>query len=366
MIRSGWRRLVLAAVFAVVAGVTTQAVIFIGTGDPTHNTTAPTGELADSGWQWQGRWNGLMATAIAPDFFLTAGHVGGATGQLFHFGGRSYVAVASYLSPDSDLRLWRVAGTLPGFAPRYTGTVEVEQGVVVFGAGTQRGAPVVEHDQIKGWLWGPGDGVLRWGTNTVSQVVDATGQPRSAADLQPGDLLACAFDAGAGGDEVTLSGGDSGGGMFLQEAGIWKLAAVNVAVEASFRTTAGGGEFTAALFDRGGFYEEVAVGQWEPNEELPENLPAAFFAVRVAGNERWIERVLAGQVPPERAVTVEASPTLDGPFASELAARLDAPNARFFVPMTGDARFYRLRSDTALRVSYFTPMGDGIFLGFAP
>jgi hypothetical protein len=67
----------------------TGAVILFGTGDPSVNTTAPTGALAGSGWQYEGVFGGFIATPIASNYFLTAKHIGGSVGQTFTFNGMS-------------------------------------------------------------------------------------------------------------------------------------------------------------------------------------------------------------------------------------------------------------------------------------
>lgn len=337
-----WGALVLAAVFPA------RAIIVYGTGDPAHNTAAPTGKLAGSGWQWQGRWGGLLGTAVAPNFFLTASHVGGGTGQSFYYQGQNYTAIASYLAPSADLRLWQVAGTFPNFAPRYTGYSERGKGVVIFGCGTQRGAPVLVNQAAKGWLWGPGDDVQRWGTNSVAGALDTNGNLTLSHSPQPGDQLACTFDDNAGNDEAIISDGDSGGGMFLLDAGQWKLAGIDRAVEANFRYTADGTNISAAVFDRGDLYQENGSGVWELTAQLAANQPAAFFAVRVSGNESWIASVLAGKATPEKLLTVESAAGPAGPFSPELSAQLDAPNSRFILSASGTARFYRLQSDYAI------------------
>src|SRR4051794_24916141 len=64
-----------------------EAVIVYGTGDPTHNTTAPGGALTNSGWQYQGQWGVSLGAPISTNFFITAAHVGGAVGDIFHFRG---------------------------------------------------------------------------------------------------------------------------------------------------------------------------------------------------------------------------------------------------------------------------------------
>ena len=49
---------------AVVLLAPARAVIFFSTSDPLFNTTAPTGGLAGSGWQWTGFWGGVTGTTI--------------------------------------------------------------------------------------------------------------------------------------------------------------------------------------------------------------------------------------------------------------------------------------------------------------
>src|SRR5689334_13923866 len=85
------RRFCLIASLAIAATpLTARAVIFQSTGDPNYNTTAPTGTLANSGWQYQGDWGAFNGTPIAPQYFMTAKHVGGNIGQEFTYGGNVY------------------------------------------------------------------------------------------------------------------------------------------------------------------------------------------------------------------------------------------------------------------------------------
>src|SRR5882724_6913010 len=119
-----------------------HSVIFYSTGDPSYNTNAPEGALTNSGWQYQGTWSSFDGTVISSNAFITAKHVGGSVGEPFTFQGVQYTTTASYESPDSDLRIWRVAGQFPVFAPLYTKRAENGKNIVVFGRGTQRGAEV--------------------------------------------------------------------------------------------------------------------------------------------------------------------------------------------------------------------------------
>jgi len=122
---------------------TSRAVILFGSGDPSYNTTPPTGALANSGWQYEGQWGGFLGTPIAPQYFIAAHHVGGSVGQTFTFNGVAYTTTAYWDDPCSDLRIWKVNGTFPLYAPLYATNDETGKTLVVIGRGTQRGDPVV-------------------------------------------------------------------------------------------------------------------------------------------------------------------------------------------------------------------------------
>ena len=102
----------LLLVFALLA-MRGHAILFKDTGDPSYNTTAPTGSLTNSGWQYEGQWNTekgpFLGTPIAPRFFLAAQHVGGSAGQPFVFNGFTYTTVTNFDDPTTDLRVWQVA-----------------------------------------------------------------------------------------------------------------------------------------------------------------------------------------------------------------------------------------------------------------
>ena len=53
-----------------------HAILFYDTGDPTHNNSAPAGSLANSGWQYEGYFGSYLGTMIAPQYFITAQHIG--------------------------------------------------------------------------------------------------------------------------------------------------------------------------------------------------------------------------------------------------------------------------------------------------
>ena len=279
-----------ALLLAGLAAQPVHAVIFLSTGDPTHNTTDP-GD--GSGWQYEGGFDGVLGTAVAPNYFLTAKHVGGGIGDTFNYNGTSYTTINKFSSPTSDLTLWQVSGTFSSYAPLYSGSDEVGKQLVVIGRGTQRGAevnvPGASPTDLRGWLWGNGDGVQRWGQGRVGDTANlGTGL---------GQVLAVPFDRNSGlPDMATLSNGDSGGGVFIQEGGVWKLAGINYGVETGFRYSAGGTNINAAVFDAGGLYYNSGSGfQLVPDQSS--DVPASWVATRISANQSWIQGITAVPEP---------------------------------------------------------------------
>jgi hypothetical protein len=301
-----------------VATLNTHGVIVKGSGDPERNAAPPSGELQDSGWQYQGLWGSFLGTPIAPQFFLAAQHVGGGIGQEFLFAGNVYRTVAYWDEPNSDLRLWKVDGVFPYWAPLYGKTNELGKPFVVMGRGTQRGTDVLascvstiyatnfidmrasglsRKDALKlypgctikggtiivissavctnyalrGWRAGISDGYVRWGVNQIS-----------AAD----QYLAANFDGNGGDNEAALSSGDSSGAAFINDNGVWKLAGINYAVEGPFATDAQEEPFYGAIFDFSGLYTR---GLLFPNDGQPR--PTRFFMSRVSIRINWIQSI---------------------------------------------------------------------------
>jgi hypothetical protein len=263
----------------------TQAVILYGTGDPAANTSAPTGALVNSGWQYEGEFGDFLGTAIAANYFVTAKHIGGSVGQGFLLNGITYTTTAVFPDASSDLQIWQVSGTFPAYAPLYRGTPgsEVNLSLVVIGRGTQRGSAVnVGSDShLGGWLWGSSDGVERWGTNIVGSI---------QTDPTYGKLLRAPFDSSGGQNEAHLSSGDSGGAVFLLNLSTsqWELAGINLAVDGPFSTSSTGtNPFNAAMFDTAGLFMQDDQGNWvtAPN-------PSAFYATEIAAREAFINSVV--------------------------------------------------------------------------
>ncbi len=340
------------------AGPPAHALLFRSTADPGYNTTAPTGDLAGSGWHWQGNWVGFSGTPVGTNWFLTAKHVGGRVGDALILDGVSHITTASFADPNTDLRLWRVCTPFDSFAPLHAGSNEAGRVGVLLGRGLGRGSEMVltngDQLELRGWRWGGAGGVLRWGLNRISGYEDYNEQ-KSA-------LLRGTFDENGGADEAMLTGGDSGGGVFVQRAGRWELAGIALAVDGPFSYTPDGPGVNAALFDRRGFYESSGDG-WTliPNEGLPR--PAAFYATRVSSRLDWIMETMRANPEPASEPTVLSASVPGGPYVTT-AAVVDPEAREIRMERPGSAVYLQLESCRALEIVKIRIDGDELVLEY--
>jgi hypothetical protein len=328
-----------------------EGVVFYSTGDPNFNTTPPTGVLASSGWALQGFWDVFLGTPISSNYFLTAKHVGGALGSNFTFQGTSYRTIGKFDHPNADLTLWRVAGEFTNFASLYTNSNEVSRPLVVFGRGRQRGPGILRSSELKGWEWGIPDSRLRWGENTVAAIIDQRAQ-----------LLRATFDTDASPNEAHLSNGDSGGAVFIEDGGIWKLAGINFAVDGRYNTNTVGKGFDATLFDERGFYRG-SEDEWELQSDGAEIQPGGFYSTRISTYANWIRNV-AAYGNPKGEMFLEHSSFPEGPFTTDAAAKIDGETQTIRISLPPAARFYRLRSSEPARIASIAKSPGGIVLTF--
>jgi hypothetical protein len=358
----------LAIVFCVLlAAVPGQAVLFFSTGAPDYNTTAPTGTLANSGWQWEGSWGNFLGTAIAPQFFATARHVGGAVGDKFTLAGVEFVTTARFDDTGSDLTLWQVAGTFTDYADLFSTTNEPGQVLVVFGRGTQRGAPVnvqtAAGPQVRGWRWGAADGRQRWGQNQVESAVDGDDPQTfdSGSFGKLGSLLRVTFDQGGGTNEAHLSVGDSGGAVFIQDGPSWKLAGINLAVEGPYSLTNSGPGFDAAIFDQRQLYTEEN-DRWTRTKDSGTAQPGAFYATRISSHLDWIRSIVSSTG--EAVPWIQSAAAPQGPYLDEPSAHLDLTAHTITIAVPGANRFYRIRANAALQLTGVRVSGTSLVFGY--
>jgi len=273
------RRFVLAAALAASLFVSRADAVILYRSS-TRNTSAPSGTIANSGWQWQGNWaGGFTGTPIAPQYFITAEHVGGGVGANIWIAGKNHKTTAVYHDPSTDLEIFKISDKFSSWAPLYTGTGETGKTAMVFGRGTTRGTAVNVGTTLHGWKWGTQDGVRSWGNNTVSGVVNG--------GTNIGQVLKFTFSKGGLSNEGALSGGDSAGGVFIDINGKWELAGINYLVDGPFSTTSTGSTFNASLFDKGGLYQQ-GVKVTDTTADVPGN----WYATRVSNRMSWIKSII--------------------------------------------------------------------------
>lgn len=315
----------------------------------------------------QGEWGVCSGTPIAPRHFITAKHIGGAAGDAFRFRGANYQTVARHDDPGSDLTLWEVSAAFPAFASLYEESDELGKRLVVFGRGANRGDSVsvggVFGPEAKGWRWGAMDGVLRWGENVITSV-DATGGAFSVltgGSAVTGPLLRAEFNAAGGENEATLAVGDSGGGVFIESGGVWRLAGVNYAVDGPYNTEATGPGFFGAIFDEGGLFKGGA-GAWQPVPDLPTEQASGFYATRISARLSWIQSVVGAAT--EGAPKLEWAGSLPGAFEEDSAAVVDLVAKTVRTALPAGARFYRLNGETEKRLRSIAVDGENLLMTY--
>ena len=280
------------------------AIIFFDTGDPAHNReTAPTGQLANSGWQFQGEYKEFLGTMISPRHFITAIHIGkGPTTfvQKSWFSGeagdRVYYIDPNFNNgngsrdiPGTDLRIFEVYGQFPAYAPLYTTSDEAGRQAVMIGRGYPRGAEVTRFGQTRGWLWAPRDERVRWGTNTVDGYADAGVR---------GPMLVTDFDDVAGSNECQATLGDSGGAVFVRKTNTWRLAGILHAADSVYDTnsTCGdGSEFFASMFNGAGYFtggDNATCDNWTLVTAANDLDESRTYASRISASSQAIQAII--------------------------------------------------------------------------
>ena len=365
-------RLLSGAVFLGILTFPTHlyAVFFLATENPEHNTTPPANAAEARAWDLQGIWRTCQGTPIAPRWFLSAKHIGGAIGDPFTVHGKTHYAIARILDPDSDLVLWGVTESFQDHAALFREGDEIGQHMLVFGRGEIRGRPVfLEKDSIqelRGWERGSGRAVMRWGENLVTEIADDPVLIQKGL----GHLIGAEFNRDGLPDEAGLGPCDSGGGMFLWQDNEWKLAAINYAAGGRYNTTREGKGFDAMLFDGGGFFvcndgSCRAEDSWDFIEDDEVDQPSSIWGTRIQHRSSWIEQNIADMPDPETSIVLESAQEVTGPFKPESGWRLRQNPLSLEISTPKVRRFYRMK--TTDRVKLLAPISrdDKLLLPFS-
>jgi len=258
-----------------------------GTGVP-PNSTAPTGSLSTSGWQYQIKFGEYLGTPIGPSTFVTANHIAPGNGTTFTWNNETYTVTSK--SNINDIAIVRVNKSFTSWAPLYDEASDgslVGKQMVVFGRGIGRGAevhlptaPRAGESTLRGWLWdgspfGDTD-TQTWGTNTIDRFY-------SENEANAKEYILFDFDRNGQTEEATISPGDSGGAVFARSSdGIWKLVATNSGVESGYKINPSDAPFGGAIFDKGKLYQDNSPNPDYFNVDQFNDLPALAYASNVS------------------------------------------------------------------------------------
>ena len=285
-------RMVRAWAFVVLAGAAAEpslALVYCVTNAVDPHQVAPTGELANSGWQETVPIGLFLGTVIATNALLTAKHLNFSAGIQFVCESQTQTVTSVANDADSDLSILFFSPGATQVAHINIETNDLASRVVLQGRGMERGDEVVVNGHTNGWKWAWNQwlGIRRWGVNRYVGGVD-------------GNLLAiAAFDYTDDPDVCMLSPGDSGGPGFVRSGSGWKLATVNYSVAPSSFTvsTNPASSFDASLFDCAGlYYDDGASWQYIPPEDSP--VPCVMINTRTAARVAWITNTVAGMTFP--------------------------------------------------------------------
>jgi hypothetical protein len=177
-------------------------------------------------------------------YILTANHVDNDINNVF-LNGTNYTVDSSFTPvtfPNTDLRIIRILSD-PGLPSLHLiGSTDsaFNQPATMIGWGVGKGSAVPS----QGWNWGDDTTrVERWGTSVT--LGNYKTDPVSGFTF-----LQTTFDITMGVQTGQLTGGDSGGGLFINFGGTWKLAGINSDVDTD----------NAALYD-----QSLALSGFQPD-----------------------------------------------------------------------------------------------------
>ena len=178
---------------------------------------------ADFNWDFVYSYKGSSAVAVDSYWVLTAAHVAddGGSGSLM-VNGVTYNQLERVYHADADLALVRFDQALPGYHELFTGSVlstGANPELLQVGWGNTGTVSLTSFSNGPG-----GSGTKRWGSNRAdirsTLLVDVGG----STGVVSNDIFLAGFTSGDTAYEAVAGTHDSGGGLFIEEGGEWKLA----------------------------------------------------------------------------------------------------------------------------------------------
>lgn len=190
-------------------------------------TNAPSGDW-DLNWNYIYNYKQSSAVAVGEYWILTAAHVADdpPSGDL-SIGATTYYQQEIIYHSSADLALVRYDKPMPGFYPLYTGLFLIDDEMILVGFGNTgtvtdaKGAFAQDYYTDSG----SGRGTKRWGTQAYSSPDTQT------YTLLPLTTTSTGFQMGFRVGDTPYEAGvgiyDSGGGTFIEDGKVWKVAGIN-------------------------------------------------------------------------------------------------------------------------------------------
>ena len=227
-------RIVIAAVAACFVAGSSSAIIVA---NDSVATNPPTG-IWDLNWNYVYKYKNCSAVAVGSHWLLTAAHVAddAGDGTISVNGTNYYQQEIIFHSPaddpqhaQADLALVRFDKDFPGYYPLYTGSFPIRDrkkdyrlNAVMVGYGTTG----TVYSSYYGDSWS-GNGTKRWGSQKIDWPAPSNYILPGTTNATYNQGMTIQFNSGDTPYEAGLGVYDSGGGTFVTNGGVWKLAGIN-------------------------------------------------------------------------------------------------------------------------------------------
>lgn len=237
---------------------------------------------------------------VAPDVVLTIDHISG-LGSNFTYNGHTYASDIALTIAGTHMELLHLTtSTGQAGVPLYSGTADTTAAVTLVGNGGPKGTAFTGNSSPSvqtGWNWTTATAAASWGQATNDNVYS----DGSAT------YLGFAFTPTPGSSVYT--GGDSGGGMFINDGGVMKLAGIAWSVDGYF--SVGSGDPNRAPDDVAAIYDvaDSKVFTTDANGNfILATVPQHSYAARVSDSFAVLETDIAAlsTVPEPASLSVMA------------------------------------------------------------
>jgi len=278
----------------VLFAIKAEALVYCITNSVDVHQQAPTGTLAQSGWQQTVKIKKFLGTVIHSNALLSAAHL-----RIDEMGPRDTFTLEGVHTLTEKISTNGSDLAVHFFTPPITNKeliarlniesdIDTNALVVLQGCGMERGDVVTSSgSRTNGWKWAWNKwlSIRRWGVN---HFFGAT---------EDGLCSLATFDNNGDPDECMLSVGDSGGPGFIKTGSGWKIALVNYSVRPATFSLATNPVtmFEASLYDCGGlYYTNSATGTWDWVEPLESPQPCLLICSRVSQRLDWLTNTVPG------------------------------------------------------------------------